>query len=68
MNTDPDWLPQTRVLGSGNLNAVDFLESWVLGFKDITAPTNERTFIASLLSRCRRRLGNKVPILMPDTG
>ena len=37
--------------------------SWLLGFKEITAPTNARTFIAALLPAVG--FGNKVPILQP---
>ena len=37
---------------------------WVLGFKEITAPTNVRTFIAALLPTVG--FGNKVPILKPE--
>ena len=37
---------------------------WVLGFKEITAPTNARTFIAALLPTVG--FGNKVPILRPE--
>jgi hypothetical protein len=36
----------------------------VIGFKEITSPTNERSMIAALLPRAA--YGNKVPILCPD--
>ena len=36
---------------------------WALGFKEITAPTNARTMIATLLPGVG--FGNKVPILVP---
>ena len=39
--------------------------NWVLGFKEITAPTNVRTFIAALFPAVG--FGNKVPILKPET-
>jgi hypothetical protein len=39
-------------------------EGWVLGFKEITAPTNVRTFIAALFPTVA--FGNKVPLLKPD--
>ena len=38
---------------------------WVLGFKEITAPTNVRTLIAALFPTIG--FGNKVPILKPET-
>ena len=37
--------------------------AWLLGFKEITAPTNARTFIAALLPAVG--FGNKVPIWAP---
>ena len=36
---------------------------WVVGFKEITAPTNRRTVISSLLPKSG--FGNKTPILLP---
>ena len=39
--------------------------TWVLGFKEITASTNIRTFIAALLPAVG--FGNKIPILKPET-
>lgn len=38
---------------------------WVLGFKEITAPTNVRTFVAALFPTVA--FGNKVPILKAET-
>lgn len=38
---------------------------YVLGFKDVTAPTNVRTMIAALLPRAG--FGNTIPVLLPDT-
>jgi len=37
---------------------------WVLGFKEITAPTNVRTMIAAVLPGAA--FGNKLPLLVPD--
>ena len=62
---DPDWLPDPQYW-------VPAAEcewpgpTWVLGFKEITAATNVRTFIAALLPAVG--FGNKVPILRPDNG
>ena len=39
--------------------------NWVIGFKDITSPTNARTFIAALFPAVG--FGNKVPILKAQT-
>jgi len=36
---------------------------WALGFKEITAPTNARTMIATLLPQAG--FGNKIPLLLP---
>jgi hypothetical protein len=38
--------------------------AWLLGFKDITSPTNERTFIGNPLPRWG--VGNNMPLLLPD--
>ena len=57
---DPDWLPlpQYWVLRS----ETSFPEaSWLLGFKDVTAPTNVRSMIAALVP-CAG-LGNTLPFL-----
>lgn len=37
---------------------------WVFGFKEITASTNQRTFISALFPAVA--FGNKVPLLLPD--
>lgn len=62
---DSAWLPDSQfwVLAAqcGWTPGTD----WVLGFKEITAPTNVRTFIAALLPTVG--FGNKVPILKPET-
>ena len=39
---------------------------WLLGFKEITAPTNRRTMIASLFPRAA--FGNKTPVFLPGDG
>jgi hypothetical protein len=38
---------------------------WALGYKEISAPTNERSMIATLLPSAG--FGNKVPLLIPQT-
>ncbi|SDU42631.1 Eco57I restriction-modification methylase domain-containing protein [Stappia sp. ES.058] len=59
---DPSWLPapQFWVLEEKCKWPTEW--GWVLGFKEITAPTNVRTFIAALLPTVA--FGNKVPLLL----
>lgn len=63
-HSDPTWQPDPQfwVLAAncpwkGN-------DGWTLGFKEITAATNERTFIAALFPAVA--FGNKVPLLLPE--
>ena len=59
------WLPEPQFwVPQGNCGWSPEAE-WVLGFKEITAPTNARTFIAALFPTVG--FGNKVPILKPET-
>ena len=51
------WVPQANCGWSPEA-------AWVVGFKEITAPTNARTFIAALIPTVG--FGNKVPILKPE--
>ena len=37
---------------------------WAIGFKDVTAPTNVRTMIASIVPRSG--VGNTLPLVIPD--
>ena len=62
---DPGWLPDPQYWVAASECGWSPSPSWVLGFKEITAPTNVRTFIAALLPAVG--FGNKVPILRPDT-
>lgn len=60
---DPDWLPDPQYwVPLSKCQGIDGL-NWVLGFKEITAPTNVRTFIAALLPAAG--FGNKIPVLLP---
>ena len=61
---DPSWLPNPRYWVPALECGWSKQSGWVLGYKEITAPTNNRTFIASLLPAVG--FGNKVPILKPD--
>ena len=61
---DPDWLPDPQFWVPASECGWTAEAEWVLGFKEITAPTNVRTFIAALLPAVG--CGNKVPILKPE--
>ena len=61
---DPDWLPDPQFWVPASECGWTAGPDWVLGFKEITAPTNVRTFIAALLPTVG--FGNKVPILKPE--
>ena len=62
---DPSWLPDPQywVLETECRLAKN---DWVLGFKEITAPTNVRTMISALFPTVG--FGNKVPLLIPQSG
>jgi hypothetical protein len=62
--SDPAWLPTPQFWVSAQACGWKSETSWVLGFKEITAPTNVRTFIAVLFPSVG--FGNKVPILVPE--
>ena len=61
---DTNWLPNPQywVLETECRLAKN---DWVLGFKEITAPTNARTMISALFPTVG--FGNKVPLLMPQS-
>ena len=63
-HTDPEWVPDPQFWVSAAECGWDEKVGWVLGFKEITAPTNVRTFIAALFPAVA--FGNKVPILKPE--
>ena len=61
---DVDWLPEPQYwVAAAECGWPS--RTWVLGFKEITAPTNARTFIAAILPAVA--FGNKIPILRPET-
>ncbi len=64
-HSDPNWLPDPQYWVSASECGWPPRPGWVLGFKEITAPTNVRTFIAALLPAVG--FGNKVPVLKPET-
>ena len=64
-HANPDWLPDPQYWVPESECGWAPGMNWVLGFKEITAPTNVRTFIAALFPAVG--FGNKVPILKPET-
>jgi hypothetical protein len=63
-HADPSWVPDPQFwVSEAECGWSD--QSWVLGFKEITAATNVRTMIASLFPAVG--FGNKVPLLKPVT-
>ncbi len=64
-HADPNWLPEHQYWVQASECDWSSESNWILGFKEITAPTNARTFIAALLPAVG--FGNKVPILKPET-
>ncbi|MYD62640.1 MAG: hypothetical protein F4W91_16495 [Gemmatimonadetes bacterium] len=63
-HANPNWLPDPQFWVSED--AAEWPEGlgWAVAFKDVTAPTNVRTMIASLVPRSG--FGNTLPLLMPD--
>ena len=63
-HNNPDWLPDPQFWVS--VDAAEWPEGlgWAVAFKDVTAPTNVRTMIASVVPRSG--FGNTLPLLMPD--
>lgn len=62
-SADPAWLADPQFWVSIDRKAFPD-KGWVLGFKEITAPTNVRTMIAALFPSVG--FGNKVPVLLPE--
>ena len=62
---NPGWLPTSQFWVPESRCGWPSRSAWVLGFKEITASTNVRTFIAALLPTVG--FGNKVPLLLPKT-
>ena len=63
-HADPNWLPDPQYWVLESQCGWSLESGWVLGFKEITAPTNVRTFIAAILPAVG--FGNKVPVLKPE--
>lgn len=63
-HADPKWLPDPQFwVDRANIDLPKGL-NWLLGFKEITAPTNMRTMISCLFPRLG--FGNKIPIWLPE--
>lgn len=60
-HADPMWTPDPQFWVSIDRSVYPD-SGWVLGFKEITAPTNVRTMIATILPAVG--FGNKVPVLL----
>ena len=65
-HADPNWSPDPQFWVNEDSHEWPWPVQWVLGFKEITAPTNRRTVIASLFPRAA--FGNKTPIFLPANG
>ena len=62
-HADPDWSPEPQYWVLSEKCKRAELAGWVLGFKEITAPSNERTVISALFPAVA--FGNKIPLLLP---
>ena len=60
---DPNWLPSHQFWIQADAFEWPANLDWAVAFKDVTAPTNVRTMIASLVPRAG--FGNTVPLLLP---
>lgn len=62
-HADPAWLPNSQFWVPLPEVSNRYSGEWVLGFKEISAPTNMRTMIAVVMPLAG--FGNKVPLLLP---
>jgi hypothetical protein len=63
-HSNPKWVPEPQFWVSAAECRWTESQRRVLGFKEIAAPTNERTFISALFPTVG--FGNKVPLLIAD--
>lgn len=56
------WVPKAEV--KSRLDSVSWSRSWLLGWRNITNATNERTFIAGLVPYVA--VGNSMPLMFPN--
>ena len=57
------WVPETEI--ADRLRAKNWTRGWLMGWRDITNATNERTVIATAFPRAG--VGNKIPLIFPDS-
>jgi hypothetical protein len=62
-HVDTGWVPEPQFWVDEQEVSWPTDLGWAVGFKDVTAPTNARTMIASIMPRSA--FGNTLPILMP---
>ena len=62
-HTDPGWLPDPQFWIGADATGWPASLGWAVAFKDVTAPTNVRTMIASLVPSAG--FGNTLPLLLP---
>ncbi len=65
-HADPDFTPEPQYWVEKANTLKPGLPSTVLGFKEITAPTNERGMIGALVPLCS--FGNTLPVFYPASG
>ena len=65
-HADPSFLPQSQYWVPAEMveSLLPMKETWALGFRDITNPTNERTMIAAVVPWAG--YGNTIPLLTSD--
>ena len=61
---DPVYMPMSQYYINLTELRVDCSLQYYLGFKEISAPTNQRTMIAAILPQSG--VGNKIPLLIPE--
>ena len=59
-----DWLPTSQFWVASSECGIHARRQWLVGFKDLTAPTNRRTMIAAVVPACGA--GNTLPVLYED--
>lgn len=65
-HADPGFLPMSQFWIAADEVRKHWGGDWVLGFKEITAPTNMRSMIACIAPGVG--FGNKLPLWLPETG
>jgi len=56
------WVPNDEVVA--RLGIIGWKFNWLMGWKDVTSATNERTMIAGVVPRTG--VGNNLPLMFPD--